>query len=44
MIELKKRIRKEKKKGDWGGGGGAWAYGQIIYGLKSEINNGIILI
>jgi hypothetical protein len=43
MIELKKRIRKEKKKGDWGGGG-AWAYGQIIYGLKSEINNGIILI
>jgi len=21
MIELKKRIRKEKKKGDWGGGG-----------------------
>jgi hypothetical protein len=20
MIELKKRIRKEKKKGDWGGG------------------------
>lgn len=39
MIELEKRIRKEKKMGE-----GGKAYKLIVYGLESEIHNSIILI